>query len=289
MPPNPINARVSQVIRQHRDARPRRNELASCNLLPFAQQQSNPLYQGKGKNRDLVVKFCFNPANAVPDIYEREHFVSLIGKVLDIPVVDAWIVKTRPLKGIDLPATGEACPLLRDRCIAMPLLEGEAALDNPSHAKEIVQAAPERIGDLFAFLHWIGDEDRGLKDIMLVEDKMVLIDNGLCGPGRNGILRGSHPLVGDYCQHPHSMVLMCYWRKPSFVAFVLHDLQMSALAFRQPAVLTRIKELPDRAIQRLVRETGLTPWVADVLILRRDVLDASYTDWLARAAQVCAY
>jgi hypothetical protein len=142
------------------------------------------------------------------------------------------------------------------------------------------------MADVFAFMHWVGDEDRGLTDIMLVNGQFVLIDNGLCGPGPDDRLRGYHPDAGVFSTD--QILKKCYPGKPSLVAFVLRDAKLPREQFECPPVLRRIADLSDQDVIDICQTAKVGSQVADVLNTRRLTLNDDYRGWLASASSLFA-
>jgi hypothetical protein len=121
--------------------------------------------------------------------------------------------------------------------------------------------------------------------VMLTENQITLIDNGLCGPGDSPKLRGYHPFATAFTED--RIVMKCYPNKASFVEFVLghRDLPVGALAV--PNVIDWIGALSDEAIHEIVRGAGVNAVVARTLNDRKRTLAADYRDWLGRAVELC--
>jgi hypothetical protein len=281
-----LSERTTKVIECHTKTRPVEAELASFRLTRLNHAGHNSVYRVQGNDgRHWFVKFCRHNDNRILDICEREVLVSLLGELLQVPVVRAWSIPAGQLRAPDLPVDAS---LSRDRCVLMPLLSGSSVADSRRRATELARSAPSLLANLFAFMHWVGDEDRGLGDVFLADDTFVLIDNGLCGPGRDPVLRGAHPDAGVYRGNPERIVKKCYPHKASLVAFVLRDAGVPASELRRPNVIESIEALPDRAVRQIVQTAGLASWIGDVLIVRQGVIRGSYLEWLSQAAQACA-
>lgn len=277
--------RAGEIINRHEKARPGDAELGSLRMERLEGGGHNIRYRGQGSAVTCFIKFCYHDNQHILDICEREVFISLLGQMLEIPVVQAWSVPARLLAAQPPADDGN---LIRDRFVLMPWIAGSTLEQSQLEAADRIRADPERVANLFAFLHWVGDEDRGLSDIMLSDGLLVLIDNGLCGPGRDPVLRGAHPSPNDYRDKPHAIIEKCNPGKPSLVAFVLRDVGVSAADLMRPTVIEEIEALTDSCIRELVRVAGLQQWVADVLILRQQSLHSSYLEWLTQAAQLCS-
>ncbi len=94
---------AADVIEHHRREQPSASELAALQLTPFGPRGNNLAYRADGCGRIWFVKFCKNDANRIPDICEREVLVSLLGAVLRISVVRAWLIPASSLTLGDLP------------------------------------------------------------------------------------------------------------------------------------------------------------------------------------------
>jgi hypothetical protein len=276
--------RAAEIIERHRNTRPAAEVLRSLQLSLFSDDKPNYRFRGEGEEGSWFIKFCTNVDNRIPDICERELLISLLGQLLDVRVVSAWSIPATDLPALQLP---EDPSLIRDKAVVMPWLNGSTVEGAKDQAMQLVLTAPDCIAELFAFMHWVGDEDRGLVDVFLEDGRLVLIDNGLCGPGRDSLLRGAHPSPGTYHTQPDSLIEMCYPGKPSLVAFVLRDVRISITEVRSPKVIDRIQALSDAAIHAIVQAAGLGSWIGDILILRRELIQASYLEWLAKAIRVC--
>lgn len=281
---NASELRAAEVIERHRNARPTAEVLHSLRLLPFSDVMPNYRLRGEGNECSWFIKFCANVDGRIPDICEREVLISLFGQLLDVPVVSAWSIPAGDLPEHQLPTDR---PLISNKAVVMPWLNGSTVERDKDQAMQLVRTGPGHIADLFVFMHWVGDEDRGLMDVYLEGGRLVLIDNGLCGPGRDSLLRGTHPSPGTYHVQQDSLIKMCYPGKPSLVAFVLRDVRVSLTEVRSPKAINRIQALSDAAIQAIVQAAGLGSWIGDILILRRELVQASYLEWLAKAVRVC--
>jgi hypothetical protein len=170
----------------------------------------------------------------------------------------------------------------------MPMLVGSTVSQSRAETIEAIRAAPGQAANVFAFMHWVGDEDRGLADVFLVKNELILIDNGLCGPGRDCLVRGAHPNPEVYRANSEALVKKCYPGKQSLVAFVFRDSGVSAMKMREPKAIENIEAIPDRAVTQMVQVAGLPSWIGEVLILRKPLLRSSYLEWLSQAIQVCS-
>jgi hypothetical protein len=229
-----------------------------------------------------VVKFAVNHGGRAPESCKREVLISLLGQALGVPVVDAWTIPTDGQLELVEPLHNDA---IRDHAVLMPLLPGEAVAGVENAAKAAVSQSPADAADIFAFMHWVGDEDRSLLDVILVDGRFVLIDNGLCGPGRDGRIRGYHPMPDT---NPTRLVLKCYGGgKRALVEFVLCDAAVPSALLADPPVISRIEALGDTAVEKFVRASNVEGWVADVLNARKSTIRSEYSEWLSQAVEVC--
>jgi len=226
------------------------------------------------------VKYCRNDDGALHDICEREALACIVGKVTDVDTIPAYVVSRllRPAESNNLPKD-----LIRDRCVLMPFLSGQTLrLRNPS-AETVISRQIRRIASLLAATYWLGDEDRGVDDVMLVGDTLVFVDNGLTGPRRGSRLRGAHPRESVFGSR--EIAKRCYPGKPSFSMRLLRDMRIAPELIRDAQVIGRIESLADADIFEIVVAARMDRWVGEVLIRRRDVLRQDYESWLETAVQ----
>lgn len=90
-----------------------------------------------------IVKVSKNNYERVPEINEREALTSLLGRLVGVPVVDAWVVPVSLLTGLILPVWDKPeAPLIRDRCVLMPFLDGVTVADVPDAAVAQIRDNP---------------------------------------------------------------------------------------------------------------------------------------------------
>lgn len=275
-----------QLIETHASKRPSSDDLGGMNFEKWYPGGANPKYLATNPGGERwIIKYCKNDANRVPEICEREVLVSLLGKLLTVPVVEAWTIRVNEIN-IDINEIAKTeNEIVRDKAVLMRLLIGDPVSKMKDSAIELVNRAPERVADLFAFMHWIGDEDRGLGDVFIADDHLTLIDNGLCGPNIHDYLRGYHPFPEVYGYE--NRVKMCYGGKSSFVAFVLRDCGIRQPQLDNPDVLDRIEQLNSTSIENITSSLSLSNYVAIKLANRTRTLRNEYGDWLKRAVTVC--
>lgn len=237
-------------------------------------------------NQDWVLKFCNNNNRCVPEICEREVLISLLGKAVGVPVVDAWVIPSECALPTLEQNNRKEDHVIREKVVLMPLLSGVTINKSRSQAGEILSNKAVLAANIFAFMHWVGDEDRGLEDMMLVNNEIILIDNGLCGPGPSDKIRGYHPTPEVY--NYEMITKKCYGGgKRSFVAFVIRDLKLSLEKLSFPPVIGRIESLTDGAIAAFATSLLLDGYVTEKLIMRRDSLQTDYAEWLIKAIDKC--
>jgi hypothetical protein len=231
---------------------------------------------------DWFVKFGINHGGKSPEAIVRESMISLLAQAVDAPVVPAWVI---PADGFLHLVPDLHKDAIRDHVALMPYL-GETTMEKDmAQAKEVVNRDPPTVADIFAFMHWIGDDDRSLSDVMLVGGKLVLIDNGMCGPGRDSRIRSYHPMPDT---NPARLILKCYGGgKKALVEFVLRTAGVSPALLAAPPIINRIEALSRDAIHELVLASNIEPWVAEKLSERKQTLRAEYTTWLEQAVNVC--
>lgn len=231
---------------------------------------------------EWFIKICRDPGS-VPDICEREELASLLGEMAEVPVVDAFCVPTATF-GAVAELFPLALDLMTDRCVAMHRIAGSTVSLDPEGASRFIRSHPDKLADIFAFSLWIGDEDRGLDDVMLENGSLVLIDNGLSGPGRSSVLRSAHPAECLY--RPIDVTRMCFPFKKSFVEFAIRRLSEPNRQLAVPKVIDRIAGLRDTDLEQAVLHSQLPPWMASALVQRRDTLGDDYVKWLKAAADL---
>jgi hypothetical protein len=234
------------------------------------------------KGHQWVVKFCVNHDGKVPESCKREQLISMLGRALGIPVVEAWVIPTNDeLIRLVQPLYSQGRSQgIRDHAVLMPFLIGHTIDRVRQEAIAAVQACPELVSSTFAFMQWVGDNDRGLADVMLCDGKAVLIDNGLCGPGKNRSIPSYYP----HAVSPKGIIRMCVEGKSSFVDFVLKEARIPTSSLSNPSVIEQIKGLSHEALKEFVIAAGVESWVADKLDARKATLHTDYQAWLASAA-----
>lgn len=133
---------------------------------------------------EWILKFCRSSDDIAHEVCKREELTSLFGSLLDVPVGNAWVIPSSIIS-TDLIQQETYTDLIRDEFVIMPLYEGQTISDSKETAKIVARKCVSDVANMFGFMHWLGDEDRGLDDIMFKKDEyeceIILIDNGLCG------------------------------------------------------------------------------------------------------------
>lgn len=226
-------------------------------------------------NRQFI-KFCKHDSK-VFDICKREELASIIGELIGVPVVKAWCL---PMSHLTSPPSlgPEFVP---NEFVVMPLLDGGSFQQYRDAAASIVKSRIDQIKDVFAYMHWIGDDDRGIADVMTEGDHFVLVDNGLTGPPLfQTPLRGSHPYPHMLTNNRGQIVKKCIHEKPSLVAFVVRDVGVSSDRLRDPSVISRIELVEEDVLREIVSDLGMDSRIASQLIERKNTLRSDFTLWI---------
>lgn len=226
----------------------------------------------------LFAKICRHNS-VVQDICEREQFTSMMAEILEVKFVSAWISSIPD--GVLIEQVQPE--YVRDRIVLMDHIHGNTASEAPDLSATILSNQAASIGDLLCFMHWIGDEDRGLNDIMLVNDDFLAIDGGLCGPREeSGVFRSAHPHIKSY--PPKHILRKCYPKKePSLVEFVINVVSLDIKQLQDPRIIESINTLHDDSIKQVVDASGLAPYIADIMIDRKKSIAQDFHDWLREA------
>ena len=279
--PKPVPSAISGYLKD----RPSQEELSKLALGQSLPGSQNSKFFATTSPRLWFVKVCRNYYQRAPEVCEREALASLLGRTLGVSIMNAWAISTS-LLSINLPTEKSDKDLILDRVVMMDLVMGKTVQDDQVRAAQWVEANGARVADIFAFMHWIGDEDRGLSDVMLDPTGLVLIDNGLCGPGQNDKLRGYHPTPEVYT--PDRILLKCYGGgKPSFVEFVLKIGGMKLGELRLPGVIPKIAALSLDDLREIIECVGVPENNAQVLYERGQNLSEDYAKWFDEAISYC--
>jgi len=272
---------ATQIIEDYWGARPSDQEIRTFDLRPFPAGGHNVKFRATSATGTWIIKFCRHDDQRVPEVCRREAMASLFGRIVSVPVVDAWVL---PADLIERHRPEQDGQLILDEFVLMREVKGKAFEENRLAGAARIGMQAESVGDVLAFMHWIGDEDRGLADVMYEGNNFLLIDNGLCGPGNNPKLRGYHP---DPNAFSHDRVIMkCYGGgKQSFVEFIIKEVEFNVQRLQEPAVLRRIGGLDDGVVKEVVERLGIDVPVAKTLIERRSTIAADYDSWLAEAVE----
>jgi hypothetical protein len=173
------------------------------------------------------------------------------------------------------------------QCLVMPELCGKSLDKVPkSELKTTLVGKEPQIADLLAFSHWIGDEDRGTADVMLECDELMYVDNGLCGPAGSKKLRGAHPHQDMF--NDEAIAKKCFPGKPSFVAAVLRDAQVTQASLASPHVIQRLCQTSPAIIASLLDLSGIRDARFEAVLSSRTItLRADYDSWLKSAISFC--
>ncbi len=211
------------------------------------------------------------------DICEREEMASIFGHLLSVPIVRAW---TSPTKRIAFPP-GIDSSFIRDKCVVMDFIEGHSLFSNRIASEIWVRNHIRVVADIFSYMHWIGDDDRGLEDIMMIGNKLLLVDNGLTGPPTfTSPLRSSHPHPQTLSRNPIQLLKKCFPGKSSFVAFAIRDLRVSCDELKSPGFIDRCLALDSDDLHGIVEGLGMQTSIANVLDSRRLTLRDEYHEWI---------
>lgn len=251
----------------------------------------NPLFLARSNSSEqFLIKMCDNPRGVVPDICEREYFCSLLGQGFGLPVVRSWATNTPPkLRAIVEGMRNAPRNLILEKCVVMEFLNGsdlesKRRTDSQS-VDEAIRLQARTIESFLAFAYWLGDEDRGLKDVMMVNGELVFIDFGLSGPGRHQGRRGAHPV--DRYYREIDPIRMCICEKWSFAGLVIEEVKASLAA--QPDIIDHIEAIDQTALRSVVKRSGLNDWISDDLCERVTTLRRDFADWHSKAHQSCPF
>ncbi len=259
------------AIARHRESRPQLSGIPK------------PLNIRFGQNRKFFMDGYFLKLSLtdgkVFDICEREEMASIFGHLLNIPVVRAWSSLT---DGIVFPSGTETlCNVVK--CVIMDWIDGNSLLQDKTAAETVVRSQIQVFADIFAYMQWIGDDDRGLEDIMMVGNKLLLVDNGLTGPPTiDSPLRSAHPGIELFAHNPIQVLKRCVPSKPSFVAFVMRDLRVSCDELKHPDFIDRCVALHSDDLHGIIEGLGMQPSIANVLDSRRQTLRDEYHEWIEK-------
>ncbi len=281
-------AEAVQAIDRHQNRRPSDDEIRQFAPFPLGLPGQNIKFFAKSQSGMWLVKFCRNDYDRVPEVCEREAMTSLFGLLLGVPAVEAWVVPTPKLATNPVQHIRD-WDLIQDRFVLMRYVDQEPAgsfEENPTAGALRVKSRINEIGNALAFLHWLGDEDRGLTDVMFERDEFVLIDNGLCGPGTDNRLRGYHPTPDAFSRA--RIILKCYGGgKKSFVEFLLKDLAIDPHLLGGRQMIERIEAFDDDPIALICALTGVNAAAGRILMARKHSLRNDYAEWLQQAVELC--
>jgi hypothetical protein len=237
-------------------------------------------YNHKFANESVLVKVCRHDGR-VHDICEREQFATLMGALLRVPVVDSAVIPI--VEGMGIPPHPPT-HFVQDRCVVMPLLKFPSLDRLTASQKEFAFQDFSELANLLCFMHWIGDEDRGTSDVFVVNGGPLLIDNGLCGPGRDSLVRSAHPYPERYHACFGAWLKKCHPGKPSFVAHILRSASVDQRRIlEKPSIVSAIERLTETDLVAVGTTARLASWVVQKLKERQQSLSTSYFEWLRDA------
>jgi hypothetical protein len=172
-----VSSHTLEVLRAHEGRRPSAIELAEweCREIDLGGHNLKFVALDRIRTR-AVIKFCDNTNGRIPDICNREELVSVLGNVLEcVPTIDAWVVPADGLQIAEVRRKREH--QIMDECVLMPFLSNYSTLQSrPREAPAVINRHLQEVANILGFMHWVGDEDRGLADMMYSSEQIVLID-----------------------------------------------------------------------------------------------------------------
>lgn len=275
-----------QIARDHWNRKPNLNGIAK---LRSDLTGCNKKFSIRDDGIEWLIKICdgwgISDPRSVRDLNEREELFCILAKANGVPVVDCWRIDTRTLrfeptiqwKPNDILQKGVASKFVHAaRCPAC-----DSGRFNESQLVEL--------SNVLAFCHWIGDEDRGVEDILWIEGRPCLIDQSLSGPPshiltKGNECRGTHFQREDRQLFSHEQVLKkCPSGKASLVA---HLLRYHKAQLPRPTVLDLIKQTDLSDLAQLVKYYSMPDLVAKQLVDRLDTLDADFWEWQSEAQKL---
>jgi len=236
---------------------------------------------------EWFIKFCRNTKGRVPDICEREELTYLFGRIFGLPIIRA-VVLNNPEKAIkNTLSLGD--DIVKNKCVLLPFIQGsnlKSFFDQSIKKLEILKHHQESWKNILAFYHWIGEEDRGLTDVMIDNDKIIFIDHGLSGPGHSNRLRSVHPYPEKF--KPDDIIRKCFPGKKSLVDFIFKDLGINPKDLYNLPIINFIEALPEYIISSYVNSLPLIDSNGNdfrkkykyVLIKRQKNLRKDFQDWI---------
>jgi hypothetical protein len=228
-------------------------------------------------NRKTVIKWERTANGQVPDILKREEFFSILGRTLCLPVIEIWRIKLQ-IK-CDQAETDD---LIQTEAIAMPFADSRdlGSIDSSQRGYILKSQTPTSLANLLVFSHWIGDDDRGIQDVVLFDNIVTYIDLGMCGPphpSMNSPLRSTHP--GHLAYNKTAIWQKCNPHKQSLVSQILSYCPQT-FDVNSPPAINKIELLANDDIHTIAKFSEIEPYIADELILRKKTLHDEYLEWL---------
>ena len=242
------------------------------------------------KKRKWVVKFCRNTNNRVPDICEREELTYLFGRILRIPMVHLVVDNSENVKKL-IP---QGRDFIRDKYVLMPYISGDNLRDfiNKGKSLRFLKYNPKTVMNVLVFYHWIGEEDRGLEDVIIYKRKMIFIDHGLAGPGHDKRLRSVHPSPNSYGEN--DIIRKCFPGKKALVDFIFKDLGINLKSQLEPSVIDFIEIMPKFIISSYIKPFKLKDpngndfrsRYKEELINRQKTIRRDFQEWIIKYRQI---
>lgn len=234
----------------------------------------------------FIYKLCDNPDGRVPDIIRREVFASLVLTSLGCNVPKSWLFQHRDTLDLRFLYSKWEAPAdrIQDEFVVMERLNGVSVARMVSQHQG-TQRIQEQLGmssskcvDLLVASYWLGDEDRGLEDVMIVDDQWYFIDFGLSGPGRSDRIRSAHP--EPQCYHHKQKTLRCYGGKGiSFIEFVSKVYEDLIDRINRSIMVQEIEGIAQEEIMLAVEYSQLDNQVTETLLRRQEALRQDIVEW----------
>lgn len=266
------------VAKQHWDSRPTLGGIAT---LRKNLKGSNKKFAMQDQDTDWLIKISDgwgDDPRSVNDLNEREELFCILAKANGIPVIDCWRIDTREL-AFEAEVQWKKNDI-RDKAVASRFVHAErcAACEN-GHFNE---SQLRDLCNVLTFCHWIGDEDRGMEDVLWLEGRPCLIDQSLSGPPSNQYIRGSR-CRGTHFQRndpdlfsPEQIIKKCPSGKPSLVAHLLRDHRVQLPI---PSALGLIQRTDLSELAEVVEYYSISTRVTEQLAERLKTLDNDFRIW----------
>lgn len=246
-------------------------------------KSKNLIYEAIDKSQQKWIIKAMGQDSGAEDIDSREELTFLIGRLVGMNIPRTLKIERSLVKNLD--DFDDITSM--HKLVAVRYIDGSVAsrVDGSIFPTAFTT---DVVSNIFAFYLWIGDEDRGLDDVVIdSSNKAWLIDHGLTGPNGSTILRSAHPHESDYEEEPSAKILMCFPRKKSLLQKCL-DSKISPVV--NPEMIDRIKSLDELSLTRVVNSFRLvnrkgqpfTSQYISILLDRQKTLTTDYSDWLSR-------